>query len=1127
MAGWAGPKKGRAPVGHDPAGEAERLGMLGSKTFDEYRRTGSHETLDAAVTAYTDSIDALPPGHPSHAQHILDLVKALYARFERVGDAADLDDAIDTIRQAVQHTPPGRPDRARCLSGLGFLLHSRFFRAGADADLDAAIDTTRQAVQHTPPGHPDRAEYLARLGGALRARFESAGDAPDLDAAIGLLRQAVELIPSGHTDRAWCLSEVGAALQARFHRDGDGADLDAAIDALRQAVEVTPPTHPDRPSRLRQLGAVLQNRFRYAGNAADLDGAVDALRQAVDLAPPGHKDRPVCLSTLGLSLRGRFGATGDDADLDAAVQAIRQAVDLHPASTDALSSLGIALQTRYDRHGDAADLDAAVDAVRQAVDLTPPGHTDRPKRLSILGRILQLRFYRDRDGADLDVAIEAIRQAVDLTPPLNPARPDVLSDLAGILHLRYTRNGDTGDLDAAIDAGRQAVDLSHPGSRGRPASLFALAFALHDRFVRNRDATDLDAAIDAMQRAVRLSPSPDPDHPRYLSALGVFLRSRFVRSGDAADLNAAVDAGRQGADLAPPGHAIRAWHLYSLGAAIHTRFRRDGDAADLEASMACSQEASQVPAAEPQIRLMAALAWGLTAIEARRSHDAAEGYEAAVGLLPQAAWHGVPRAARAEQLALWRGLTADAAACMVRDGRPARAVELLEQGRSLLWTQILNLRTDLGRLAGKAPELAARLDGIRAILDAPPAPPESTPASGSPAADSTWPHDDLRRRKAREWDEVLADVRALEGFRYFLAAVPYAQLAAAAADGPVVILNASRHGCHALIIDAHRDQPEVISLPMTMEVAVGQADTLLQAVGRADPDAVLNVLDWLWDAAAEPALAALGHTSAHGPGDPWPRVWWCPTGPLSFLPVHAAGHHPRNRAAGPSTDCVSGRVISSYTPTLAALTRSHGVRSAAPVRHLGIGMVTTPGLPPLPAVSAELRTLARRFPGDTHQRLTGAQATRAAVLAALPACSWIHLTCHACQVHADPDSSGFAVWDGTLTIADLVTQHARHRDLAFLSACQTAAGSTRHPDEAIHLASAMQFLGYRHVIATLWTVADSPTARLADSVYATLTISGRPDSTRAAEALHYATNSLRRLHPGNPLLWAPYIHLGP
>jgi hypothetical protein len=83
---------------------------------------------------------------------------------------------------------------------------------------------------------------------------------------------------------------------------------------------------------------------------------------------------------------------------------------------------------------------------------------------------------------------------------------------------------------------------------------------------------------------------------------------------------------------------------------------------------------------------------------------------------------------------------------------------------------------------------------------------------------------------------------------------------------------------------------------------------------------VLDVLGWLWDAAAEPVLARLGHTGDRKSGDPWPRVWWCPTGPLSVLPIHAAGHHPRYRTtATRNTDCVLDRVISSYTPTLTAL----------------------------------------------------------------------------------------------------------------------------------------------------------------------------------------------------------------
>ena len=147
--------------------------------------------------------------------------------------------------------------------------------------------------------------------------------------------------------------------------------------------------------------------------------------------------------------------------------------------------------------------------------------------------------------------------------------------------------------------------------------------------------------------------------------------------------------------------------------------------------------------------------------------------------------------------------------------------------------------------------------------------------------------------------------------------------------------------------------------------------------------------------------------------------------------------------------------------------------------------------------------MARHFPPDeANHQLAGPQATRGAVLTAMASHSWVHLACHAGQEQADPDRSGFALWDGTLTITDLAAQPTQRRDLAFLSACQTATGSIRHLDEAIHLAAAMQFLGYRHVIATMWTIADSPAPHVADAVYSALIVGGRQTPT---EPLRHST----------------------
>jgi CHAT domain-containing protein len=131
------------------------------------------------------------------------------------------------------------------------------------------------------------------------------------------------------------------------------------------------------------------------------------------------------------------------------------------------------------------------------------------------------------------------------------------------------------------------------------------------------------------------------------------------------------------------------------------------------------------------------------------------------------------------------------------------------------------------------------------------------------------------------------------------------------------------------------------------------------------------------------------------------------------------------------------------------------------------------------------------------------------------------MSCHAKQEHADPDRSGFTLWDGTLSVSDLAILRTPGRDLAFLSACQTATGSISNVDEALHLAAAMQFLAYQQVVATLWAIADSPAPHVADAVYATLTRDGTPNPGLTAEALHRAIHGLRNADPTDPLLWAP------
>ncbi|OJA11321.1 hypothetical protein AZE42_08591 [Rhizopogon vesiculosus] len=115
--------------------------------------------------------------------------------------------------------------------------------------------------------------------------------------------------------------------------------------------------------------------------------------------------------------------------------------------------------------------------------------------------------------------------------------------------------------------------------------------------------------------------------------------------------------------------------------------------------------------------------------------------------------------------------------------------------------------------------------------------------------------------------------------------------------------------------------------------------------------------------------------------------------------------------------------------------------------------------------------------------------------------------------------------DGPLAITDIIRPHLQHPEFAFLSACHTTVGHASSPDEAIHLAAAMQFCGFRSVIGSMWSVDDEVAGQVVSAFYDNMFDgSGRLDCTGAAVALHNAVKKLRKEIPLARLI--VFIHMG-
>ncbi|KAF8120610.1 hypothetical protein EV363DRAFT_1085212, partial [Boletus edulis] len=134
------------------------------------------------------------------------------------------------------------------------------------------------------------------------------------------------------------------------------------------------------------------------------------------------------------------------------------------------------------------------------------------------------------------------------------------------------------------------------------------------------------------------------------------------------------------------------------------------------------------------------------------------------------------------------------------------------------------------------------------------------------------------------------------------------------------------------------------------------------------------------------------------------RVWWCPTGVFTSLPIHTA--HPCRKGERGLSDIY----ISSYTPTLSVLIRSRTKRAHRRVfSFVSIGQPNAAGYSPLESVRQELEKVHQLLPESVQfTELIDEAATREAVLTALRTHTFAHLACHGQQVAERPYDSHFA-----------------------------------------------------------------------------------------------------------------------
>jgi CHAT domain-containing protein len=168
--------------------------------------------------------------------------------------------------------------------------------------------------------------------------------------------------------------------------------------------------------------------------------------------------------------------------------------------------------------------------------------------------------------------------------------------------------------------------------------------------------------------------------------------------------------------------------------------------------------------------------------------------------------------------------------------------------------------------------------------------------------------------------------------------------------------------------------------------------------------------------------------------------------------------------------------------------------------------------------------------------LIGATAMPSALLERLWDHQFIHIVYHRLLEPGKPFDSSFQLyWGKHLSLLDIVQSQLPNAEFAFLTACHAAELTDESPsDEALHVAAAMQYCGFRNVSGTVWATADTDGHDLAENFYKSV-FSGKkrglPYHERTTEALRGADIAVVRLRRKKGIgmsleRWVNYVHYG-
>ncbi|MET8221215.1 tetratricopeptide repeat protein [Streptomyces hirsutus] len=669
--------------------------------------------LRQACEAMAESLALIPDDEPQLGDILGMYVAIVLKLLLHDHTAAVLNAAIDAWERILACASSRSLDEPALLCRT--LLAATYWRRydyGTDLhDVNRALEHAEHVLRHPPPDTEPLLRIAYVAAEAYRMRASVTHDPADFERAIDLVAEVLERADLDDETRQDFLTVQSANLHDRFHAFSALPDLDEALSHAHRAVAVPVPADPESAALL-QLAACLSQRHQQGGPPEHLDLAVEIYRAAWASVRARQSD----VQETGAESASRVGSYSDS-----------QITVVH--------NLAASLAQRYNRHGIPSDLDEAVDAMVTVLRLTPDGHRKRSERLTAAANMFRSRWFLNNSPDDLTTCLTYTEEAVAAAAQGSFAYYYAVAALVGIHGDVRDGHEDDEDTEGGEDTGTDREDL----------------------LSRHEDSRD--RAIELGLRTVEAEEELPIRHwaPVAHNTAAALLR-RWLVAEDRSDLEKSIALSRRALDGADLERSPISALLLGQSLIHHARTYSDDAEPDrpqtiTEAAAVLRALAAYTPA-PARMRFAAARWWA--AATGRPDEETIAAYRQLMELIPLVAWVGAPRTVRETALADQAGLVSMAAQAALDAGRPTDAVEFLELGRGVLWSQSIDLRTDLAEIEEADPELAARLAAVRHALDSSPSLGEVTgglpPKTGTPEPASPEPVDP-------DWADALLQAR--------------------------------------------------------------------------------------------------------------------------------------------------------------------------------------------------------------------------------------------------------------------------------------------------------------------------------------------------------------------------------